>query len=98
MDATARLTPFLPHSRKRVHELLGKMMSGSGQAGSVEVGTQVGRRAYAGGLQGVYRRRRVWGSRPIRAGTKLATPTPIFTKVGGFPSWPRILPAPGDGG
>jgi methionyl-tRNA synthetase len=32
-------------------------------------------------LQGDYETAAVWASRPIVAGTRLATPTPIFTKL-----------------
>jgi len=78
-DCKALLTPFLPHSSQRVHELLGNNDVWSGQPELVEV-TQEGGEPYAV-LQGDYRTAAVWGSRPISAGTKLATPTPIFTKL-----------------
>jgi methionyl-tRNA synthetase len=78
-DCKALLTPFLPHSSQRVHELLGNADIWSGQPELVEV-TQDGGEPYAV-LQGDYRTAAVWGSRPISAGTKLATPTPIFTKL-----------------
>ncbi|HZE66603.1 MAG TPA: methionine--tRNA ligase [Sporichthyaceae bacterium] len=78
-DCKALLTPFLPHSSQRVHELLGNTDVWSGQPELVEV-TQEGGEPYAV-LQGDYRTAAVWGSRPISAGTKLATPTPIFTKL-----------------
>jgi methionyl-tRNA synthetase len=78
-DCKALLTPFLPHSSQRVHELLGNTNVWSGQPELAEV-TQDGGEPYAV-LQGDYRTAAVWASCPITAGTALATPTPIFTKL-----------------
>jgi methionyl-tRNA synthetase len=78
-DCKALLTPFLPHSSQRVHELLGNTDVWSGQPELSEV-TQEGGDPYTV-LRGDYRTAAVWGSRPITAGTPLSTPTPIFTKL-----------------
>jgi methionyl-tRNA synthetase len=78
-DCKALLTPFLPHSAQRVHELLGNSDVWSGQPERVEV-TQEGGEPYSV-LRGDYRTAAVWGSRPITAGTPLAAPTPIFAKL-----------------
>ncbi|HEY3604259.1 MAG TPA: methionine--tRNA ligase [Sporichthyaceae bacterium] len=78
-DCKALLTPFLPHSSQRVHELLGNTDVWSGQPALSEV-TQEGGDPYTV-LRGDYRTAAVWGSRPITAGTPLSTPTPIFTKL-----------------
>ncbi len=79
-DAKALLTPFLPHSSQQVHELLGNTDAWSGFPVINEV-TEGGAAASYSVLQGDYRTAAVWESRPIVAGTKLATPTPIFTKL-----------------
>jgi methionyl-tRNA synthetase len=78
-DCKALLTPFLPHSSQRVHELLGNTDVWSGQPELAEV-AQEGGDPYTV-LRGDYRTAAVWGSRPIAAGTPLSTPTPIFTKL-----------------
>jgi methionyl-tRNA synthetase len=78
-DCKALLTPFLPHSAQRVHELLGNTDEWSGQPELVEV-TQDGGAPYSV-LRGNYRTAAVWGSRPISAGTPLVAPTPIFAKL-----------------
>ncbi len=78
-DCKALLTPFLPHASQRVHELLGNADEWSGMPQLSEV-TQEGGDPYTV-LQGDYRTAATWASRPIAAGTKLATPTPIFTKL-----------------
>jgi methionyl-tRNA synthetase len=78
-DCKALLTPFLPHSAQRVHELLGNSDEWSGQPELAEV-TQDGGAPYSV-LRGNYRTAAVWGSRPISAGTPLVAPTPIFAKL-----------------
>jgi methionyl-tRNA synthetase len=78
-DCKALLTPFLPHSSQRVHELLGNTDVWSGQPELVEV-TQEGGEPYSV-LRGDYRTAAVWGSRPITPGTTLVAPTPIFAKL-----------------
>ncbi|MGQ0463787.1 MAG: methionine--tRNA ligase [Sporichthyaceae bacterium] len=78
-DCKALLTPFLPHSSQRVHELLGNADEWSGMPQLTEV-TQAGGDPYTV-LQGDYATAATWASRPIVAGTTLAAPTPIFAKL-----------------
>ncbi len=79
-DCKALLTPFLPHSSQKVHELLGNTGEWSGSPRIDQV-SEEGNDDYSV-LQGDYKSAAaVWESRPIAAGTKLATPTPIFTKL-----------------
>jgi methionyl-tRNA synthetase len=79
-DCKALLTPFLPHSSQRVHELLGNTDAWAGFPVINEV-TEPGAEEPYAVLQGDYDTAAVWASRPIVAGTRLATPTPIFTKL-----------------
>jgi methionyl-tRNA synthetase len=79
-DCKALLTPFLPHSAQKVHELLGNSDAWSGFPVINEVTEPEVETPYAV-LQGDYDTAAVWASRPIVAGTRLATPTPIFTKL-----------------
>ncbi|HEX3610944.1 MAG TPA: methionine--tRNA ligase [Sporichthyaceae bacterium] len=78
-DCKALLTPFLPHSAQRVHELLGNTVEWSGMPRAVEV-TQDGGEPYTV-LQGDYTTAAIWRSTPIVPGTKLVAPTPVFTKL-----------------
>lgn len=78
-DCNTLLTPFLPHSSQKVFEALG----GSGVwAAQPEV-----REVEEAGvtypiLTGDYASEAaVWESRPIEAGTPLAKPTPLFSKL-----------------
>ncbi len=79
-DCKTLLTPFLPHSSQKVHELLGNTGAWSGFPVINEV-TEPGADEPYSVLQGDYATEAVWASQPIVAGTKLATPTPIFTKL-----------------
>ena len=79
-DANTLLTPFLPHAAQQVHEALG----GSGVwAAQPEIRTV----SEEGGpdypvLMGDYAdEQAVWESRPIRPGTPLAKPSPLFAKL-----------------
>jgi methionyl-tRNA synthetase len=78
-DCKALLTPFLPHSSQRVHELLGNTDEWSGMPRAAEV-TQEGGDPYTV-LSGDYATAAKWASQPIPVGAKLAAPTPIFTKL-----------------
>jgi methionyl-tRNA synthetase len=79
-DCKALLTPFLPHSSQKVHELLGNLDTWAPVPRIDEVSEEgnddysVLRGDYAGASA-------VWESRPIAAGTKLDAPKPIFTKL-----------------
>jgi methionyl-tRNA synthetase len=78
-DCKALLTPFLPHSSQRVHELLGNTDEWSGMPQAVEV-EEDGGDPYTV-LAGDYRTAARWRSLPIVPGTRLAAPTPVFTKL-----------------
>jgi len=79
-DANTLLTPFLPHSAQRIHELLG----GSGVHAPMprveEVADLDGGPAYPV-LTGDYRRGARWVSTPIEAHRPLAAPKPVFRKL-----------------
>jgi methionyl-tRNA synthetase len=79
-DAKTLLTPFLPRSSQQVHEMLG----GSGiwsDMPHVEEVDEAGGPSYPV-ITGTYDSAARWASVPLRAGTPLATPTPLFTKLG----------------
>src|SRR6266480_4289663 len=81
-DAKTLLTPFLPHSAEEVYKMFGGTGTWSGMPEIREVDEADG----PGGspypvLMGDYRTAARWESRPIRAGTPLAPPSPLFTKL-----------------
>jgi methionyl-tRNA synthetase len=81
-DCNALLTPFLPHSSQQVHELLG----GTGVwsvAPEVHEVTDLDDGSPYPIITGPYDRgQAVWGSTPLpAAGTPLAPPKPVFTKL-----------------
>jgi len=81
-DAKTLLTPFLPHSAEKVYKMFGGTGTWSGMPEIREVDEADG----PGGspypvLMGDYRTAARWESRPIRAGTPLAPPSPLFTKL-----------------
>jgi methionyl-tRNA synthetase len=82
-DCNVLLTPFLPHSAQQVYELLG----GTGVWAPmpqirdvVESSIDSPDNAYSV-LMGDYDTGSRWEPMPIRSGTKLATPTPVFAKL-----------------
>jgi methionyl-tRNA synthetase len=81
-DCKTLLTPFLPHSSSRVHELLG----GTGEWApmprieEIEEETAVGSPSY-GVITGDYTGGGRWESTPLPAGRPLAPPTPVFRKL-----------------
>ena len=80
-DCKALLTPFLPHSAQRVHELLG----GTGTWAALPVLADVedldGGTPYSI-ITGSYAdEQAAWESTPIPAGRPLAPPTPVFAKL-----------------
>jgi methionyl-tRNA synthetase len=79
-DCKAMLTPFLPHSAQRVHELLGGEGVWSPLPRQVEVDDLDGGPAYSI-LTGDYDGAGRWESTPLRAGTPLQPPTPVFRKL-----------------
>jgi methionyl-tRNA synthetase len=80
-DCNALLTPFLPHSAQKVHELLG----GSGvwsAAPQVQEVTDLDDGSPYPIITGDYGdAQSVWESRPLPPGTPLAPPTPVFKKL-----------------
>jgi methionyl-tRNA synthetase len=78
-DGKTLLTPFLPRSAQRVFEMLGGTGEWSGLPRIDEV-TEDGGPAYPV-ITGDYRTAARWESAPIRPGTKLTQPTPLFAKL-----------------
>jgi len=81
-DCKTLLTPFLPHSAQRVHELLGGegTWAAMPELRDVDEETAAGSPGYSV-LTGDYDTGARWESTPLRAGTPLAPPTPVFTKL-----------------
>ncbi len=78
-DAKTLLTPFLPRSSQAVHEMLGGTGEWSGMP-RLETVDEEGGPSYpviTGDYDATFR----WQSRPVVAGTPLAVPTPLFTKL-----------------
>ncbi|SEO79551.1 methionine--tRNA ligase [Trujillonella endophytica] len=80
-DCNALLTPFLPHSAQKVHELLG----GTGvwsAAPRIDEVTDLDDGSPYPVITGDYdAAAAVWASRPLQPGVPLAPPTPVFTKL-----------------
>ena len=80
-DCNALLTPFLPHSAQKVHELLG----GTGvwsPAPRIEEVTDLDDGSPYPIITGSYDDgQAVWASRPLPPGTPLSPPTPVFKKL-----------------
>ncbi len=79
-DGKSLLTPFLPRSSQKVHEMLGGNEVWSGMPRIDEV-SEDGGPAYpviTGSYSGAAAR---WESMPIAAGTPLAPPVPLFAKL-----------------
>ena len=83
-DAKTLLTPFLPRSSQQVHEML--QGQGPGGAGTwsdmphVEEVDEEGGSPYPV-ITGHYDGAARWASQPLRPGTPLAIPKPLFTKL-----------------
>jgi methionyl-tRNA synthetase len=78
-DAKTLLTPFLPRSSQAVHEMLGGTGEWSGMP-RIEQVDEEGGPSYpviTGDYDSTFR----WESRPVAAGTPLAVPVPLFTKL-----------------
>jgi methionyl-tRNA synthetase len=78
-DGKTLLTPFLPRSSQKVYEMLGGSGTWSGMPRIDEV-TEDGGAPYPV-ITGDYRVAARWEPAPIRPGTPLATPTPLFAKL-----------------
>ncbi len=79
-DCNTILAPFLPHAAQTVHELLGSKDTVSPRPEIREVQDLDGGPDYPI-LTGNYSTHGAWASRPVVAGTPLATPSPVFTKL-----------------
>ncbi|MGY1984873.1 methionine--tRNA ligase [Blastococcus sp. SYSU DS0669] len=81
-DCNALLTPLLPHSAQKVHELLGGEGTWS-VAPEIQEVTDLDDGSPYPIITGAYDQgQAVWASTPLAApGTPLAPPTPIFTKL-----------------
>jgi len=78
-DAKTLLTPFLPRSSQAVHEMLGGTGEWSGMP-RIEQVDEEGAPSYSV-ITGDYDSTFRWESRPVTAGTPLAVPAPLFTKL-----------------
>jgi methionyl-tRNA synthetase len=78
-DAKTLLTPFLPRSSSAVHEMLGGRADWSGSPRLVTVDEEGGPSypVITGDYDATFR----WESTPLAAGTPLAKPSPLFTKL-----------------
>jgi methionyl-tRNA synthetase len=79
-DCTTVLSPFLPHSCQRVHELLGRGGTLAPEPELREVDDLDGGPAYPV-LTGDYRADARWESADLVVGTPIAAPTPLFAKL-----------------
>jgi methionyl-tRNA synthetase len=79
-DCNTLLTPFLPHSAQRVHELLGGTGLHAPMPSIVEVEDLDGGPSYPI-LTGDYTTGARWESVPIEGGRPLAPPKPVFRKL-----------------
>ena len=79
-DCNTLLTPFLPHSAQKIHELLGGTGVHAPMPEIREVEDLDGGPAYPV-ITGDYTPTVTWQRHPIAVGTPVAKPTPIFTKL-----------------
>jgi methionyl-tRNA synthetase len=78
-DAKTLLTPFLPRSSEKVYRMLGGADAWSGMPEIREVDEEDAPSYPV--ITGEYRTAARWASQPVVPGTRLATPTPLFTKL-----------------
>jgi methionyl-tRNA synthetase len=79
-DCTTMLAPFLPHTSQQVHELLGREGVLAPQPELREVDDLDGGPSYPV-LTGDYESAVRWQRDPLKVGTPVATPTPLFAKL-----------------
>jgi methionyl-tRNA synthetase len=79
-DCNTMLSPFLPHSAQRVHEMLGQTDVLAPQPELVEVDDLDGGPSYPV-LTGEYDVTSRWGRRAIEPSIDVAPPTPLFAKL-----------------
>jgi methionyl-tRNA synthetase len=79
-DAKTLLTPFLPRSSQLVHEMLHPGAGTWSDMPRVEQVDEAGAPSYPV-ITGTYDGAARWSSVPLRAGTPLAPPAPLFTKL-----------------
>jgi methionyl-tRNA synthetase len=79
-DCNTLLTPFLPHSAQKVHELLGGTGIHAPMPSIIEVEDLDGGPAYPI-LTGDYTTGTRWESVPLESGRALAPPKPVFRKL-----------------
>ena len=84
-DCKTLLTPFLPSSSSRVHELLGGTGTWAAMpdlvAGKDRIVAGEGADSSYSVLTGDYQTAARWESTPIEVGRPIAPPTPVFTKL-----------------
>ncbi|MBI1759621.1 MAG: methionine--tRNA ligase [Actinobacteria bacterium] len=78
-DCKSLLTPFLPASAQRIHELLGGTGTWSGMP-ELRAASEEGGPDYSV-LTGEYRTEARWESVPLPVGRPLQPPTPVFAKL-----------------
>jgi len=79
-DCNTLLTPFLPHSAQKIHELLGGTGVHAPMPSIVDVEDLDGGPGYPV-ITGDYRQGARWESTPIEAGRALQPPKPVFRKL-----------------
>jgi methionyl-tRNA synthetase len=79
-DAKTLLTPFLPRSSQQVYEMLHDNAGTWSDMPRVEEVDEEGGSPYPV-ITGHYDGAARWASQPLRPGTPLATPVPLFTKL-----------------
>jgi methionyl-tRNA synthetase len=84
-DCNTLLSPFLPHAANKVHLVLGgegefMPMPRIEQVEELEPDNGAGHTSYPI-ITGEYTATPAWQSRPVTVGTKVAKPTPVFTKL-----------------
>jgi methionyl-tRNA synthetase len=84
-DCNTLLAPFLPHAANRVHLVLGgegefMPMPRMDRVDELEPDNGAGQPSYAV-ITGDYSATPAWESRPVKVGTPVGKPTPVFTKL-----------------